>query len=636
MAIDLQALAQRRFGQLSPAEQLLIDAIVTGQVADCASPADQRGVGSPARGIRAGVIRWLCVDSHARSHIDVRGIHLQGAEINGRLDLAFVSIPFPLALVHCHIDKGIDLTETEARAVALDGSHCGPIAAAQLRVRGSLYLRDGFTARGEVRLLGATIKGSLECRNARFLNPEGEAISASGLVVSGSVFMDNGFYARGTVRLVGASIERMFICSGGRFVHPGREALVADGIHVGSSIMLEKRFVALGEVRLMGAVVQGDLSCRGGRMLNRGADALSADGITVNGSINLNRGFRAVGRLRLVGATIKRDLTCRDARLLNHGYDALMVDRARIEGNLYLEGQFHSNGSVSLRTARINGDVHVWNARFSGSGPTGVWAENAHISGRLIWKGIRQGGDTRLNLAHARVGQLADEADSWPAGGKLFLNGFVYPVISEGPLDAKRRLDWLRRQPHRPFFQQPYDQLAAVLRQTGHDEDAIHIAIAGEDERLRYGDLPLTVRGRQWALKYLLDYGYKPHHRALLLGTILMLFGWLLFQLGAGAELMSPTRERVYMSPAYQHSRTAPADYPALNPLVYSIDAFIPFVNLHQEEYWLPNANRSCQFGSRTLPCGALLRAYMWLHISMGWILATLFAVGLTGLVRKE
>ena len=639
MSLDLHQLAQRRFTQLSTAEQVLIDAISAGQVADCSTTTEQVDINQAdqePQQIRASLIRWLCVDTTARNHIDVRGIHLHGAKIIGRLDLAFVSIPFPLALVHCTIEKGIDLTETEARAIALDGSSSGPIAAAQAHIRGSFYLRDGFNAHGEVRLLGATIKGSLECRNASFSNPAGDAISANGLVVSGSVFMDNGFYARGTVRLVGASIERMFICNGGRFVNPGKEAITADGIHVGSSVMLEKGFIAIGEVRLMGASVQGDLSCRGGRILNRGDDALSADGINVGGSANLNRGFKAIGRVRLVGASIKRDLTCRDSHLLNHGKDALVIDRARIEGNLYFEGQFHCNGMISMRNSRISGDVHVWNARFSGSGATGLIAENASISGKLLWKGVKLAEETQLNLSHAKTIQLADEESSWPAAGNLFLDGFTYHAISEGPTDAKRRLAWLRRQSHKPYQQHPYEQLASVLRRSGYDEDAIEIAIAGEDDRLRYGELTFATRMRQWALKYLLDYGYKPHYRALLLSSILIIMGWILFQIGGAADLMSPTRERVYMDTSYSGTQAMPDEYPDFNPLVYSIDSFVPFVDLHQEDYWLPNANHSCKLGDYTLPCGALLRTYHWLHISMGWILATLFAVGLTGLVRKE
>ncbi len=625
----------QRFSHLNEAELRLLQAISAGQIVDYAQHDDATPLLEEPT-IRAGLIRWLCVDPAARQFVDVRGVHVHGAEIIGRLDLAFVSISFPLALLRCRIEKGIDLTESEVRAIALDGSSVGPIAAAQARLRGSLYLRDGFHARGEVRLLGANIKGSLECRNARFENPDGDAISANGVMVHGSVFMDAGFYAHGTVRMVGASIDRMWICTGGRFVAPRREALVADGISIGSSLMMENGFIAVGEVRLMGASIHGDLSCRSGRILNRGADALSADGVTIGGSANLNRGFKAVGRVRMVGGVIKHDLTCRDATLLNQDGDALVIDRARIDGNLYLEGRFRSNAVISLRTARIHGDMHVWNARFTGSGVNGVVAENAQISGRLLWKGIGLTPGSELNLSHARIGQLADERKSWPDAGRLHLQGLEYQSISEGPLDAVARLDWLRRQPYAPFSQQPYEWLASVMKRSGHDEEAIAIAIGGEDDRLRYGELPPVARMRQWSLKYLLDYGYQPHYRALLIGTVLMVLGWLLFSIGGAADLMSPTRERVYMDYQYIEQRHVPEDYPVFNPLVYSIDSFIPFINLHQEEYWLPNAARSCTLLQQQLPCGSVLRVYMWLHIGLGWVLATLFAVGLTGLVRKD
>jgi hypothetical protein len=61
-------------------------------------------------------------------------------------------------------------------------------------------------------------------------------------------------------------------------------------------------------------------------------------------------------------------------------------------------------------------------------------------------------------------------------------------------------------------------------------------------------------------------------------------------------------------------------DSPKFNSLVYSIDTFVPLVNLYQAKYWLPN-NR-------------FLRLYHWVHIAFGWILTTLLVVGLTGLVR--
>ncbi|MDH5302243.1 MAG: hypothetical protein OEW58_12870 [Gammaproteobacteria bacterium] len=630
---ELRSLAERRFGVFSAAESQLLDAISNGNVADCSQMvwADKA-----ARSVRADLIRWLCVDTVARNCVDVRGINLQHAIILGRLDLAFTSIRFPISLLSCDIAKGIDLTEAEVRAIMLDGSHCGSIAAVQLHMQGSLYMRDGFVANGEVRLQGAVISGGLECRNARFENPGGDSLSANGLRTSGSVYLDQGFYSLGTVRLTAATIERSLVCSGGRFVNCGGVALVADGANIKASILMEQGFVAAGEVRLMGAMINGDLSCRAGRILNHREDALSADGINVGGAVNLNRGFRAIGRVRFVGAHIRRDLTCRDSQFLNVGADALVVDRAYIDGNFFLEGKFRSNGLISMRATRVGGDVHVWGASFRGKSHNGVWAESAHIAGKWIWKNVNRVASTELNLAHAQIGQLADEKESWPAKGKLYLNGLVYGSISAGPTDAEARIRWLQLQPAQPFYLQPYEQMAGVLRRMGNDADAVDVSIAGQDARLAHGGLRFAAWWRQWAMKYLLDYGFKPHYRALIMGAIIIGIGAGLFHMGGVNGLMSPTRERVYMDGKYLRTQIVPEDYPDYNSLVYSIDAFMPFVDLHQEEFWLPNANRYCRVNGHSLPCGAWLRAYHWFQIGMGWVLATLFAVGLTGLVKKE
>ena len=60
---------------------------------------------------------------------------------------------------------------------------------------------------------------------------------------------------------------------------------------------------------------------------------------------------------------------------------------------------------------------------------------------------------------------------------------------------------------------------------------------------------------------------------------------------------------------------------------MYSVDAFVPIIDLHQEKYWLPDVRKGY---------GWLYRAYLWLHISFGWILTTVLVVGLTGLVKKD
>ena len=60
---------------------------------------------------------------------------------------------------------------------------------------------------------------------------------------------------------------------------------------------------------------------------------------------------------------------------------------------------------------------------------------------------------------------------------------------------------------------------------------------------------------------------------------------------------------------------------PLFNPIVYSLDSFVPLIDLHQAKYWLPT--------------GLLLRTYHWLHIIAGWALTSLLVVGMTRLVRK-
>lgn len=638
--MDVVEQVNARFGPLNAVEEAFVRGVAAGQPAAFSEKIDLSFTSppelDPSKGIRSELVRWFCAHSAGRRCVEVRGLSVHNAIIVGRVNLAFLTLPFPVALVGCWIPEGIDLTEADIRSLVLDSSRSGSIAGSQLLVRGSLYLRDGFRADGEVRLRGASIKGSLECRGACLFNPREEALSANGLDVEGSVLMDQGFRATGKVRLAGANIGKMFVCSGGCFYNPHEEALIADGIRVGGSILMDQGFRSFGEVRLIGANVNGDLACRGARMINRANDALSADGINVLGSVNLNRGFRCLGRVRLVGATIRRDLSVRDAAIRNVGREGLALDRARVEGNVYFDGSFRGNCVVSLRATRVHGDVVFWHAEFHSEKETGLIADNAQIDGKLVWKNMALTNLAVLSLAYARVGQLADDEGSWPGAGKLAVVGFVYGAIAEGPTDAKRRLRWLQLQARDMFFSQPYDQLVSVLRSAGRDDDALRVAISGEDARLRFGEAGWSGRTRRWFMKYVIDYGYKPHHKALQLGAAVVLAGWLFFFLGDLLQLYSPTRERVYLDEHVIAAGKMPDDYPVLNSLVYSLDAFVPFVDFHQEDYWLPNANRYCDVAKIHIPCGSMLRVYLWMHISLGWIVATVFAAGLTGLVKRE
>jgi hypothetical protein len=84
-----------------------------------------------------------------------RGLRLTGARIVGELNLEATELACPLLLQGCWFAEPVILAEAQAPAVRLPGCHLPGLSAQQLTTRGNLELNDGFTATGEVRLVGA-------------------------------------------------------------------------------------------------------------------------------------------------------------------------------------------------------------------------------------------------------------------------------------------------------------------------------------------------------------------------------------------------------------------------------------------------------------------------------------------------
>ena len=123
------------------------------------------------------------------------------------------------------ICSGGHFCEAKAGAIEADG----------ITVKGDVFLDSGFTADGEVSLVGAEISGQLCCRGGRLsrtnveaANPAesiSEALDATGAEVGGDVFLDEGFTADGEVSLLGARIDGQLSCRGGRLCNPGGVAI---------------------------------------------------------------------------------------------------------------------------------------------------------------------------------------------------------------------------------------------------------------------------------------------------------------------------------------------------------------------------------------------------------------------------
>ena len=80
-------------------------------------------------------------------------------------------------------------------------------------------------------------------------------------------------------------------------------------------------------------------------------------------------------------------------------------------------------------------------------------------------------------------------------------------------------------------------------------------------------------------------------------------------------------------------------DYQRLHPLLYSLDVFLPFVNLHQERYWWPNGIGSGEcliLMSKLQVRGSLVEYYLWTQIMAGWLLSAILIAGVTGLIHQS
>ena len=364
---------------------------------------------------------------------------------------------------------------------------------------------------------------------------------------------------------------------------------------------------------------------------------ITGDLTVVHDDLNLVLG--RYGSISLFRAEIGGNLDCSASHLI--GDPPLGAQLATINGDAVFHNGFETAGVIDLRLARIGESLSVNDAHFVGSGDNGINAERATIGGTLYWVDIKTTPRTVLDLSDAHAGSLWDDEASWPAAGNLNLDGFVYGDFAGGPNDAFSRLRWLRRQPQALLAQpQPYRQLALVLREEGAQEGAVRVEVARETALTSYGQMGLATWLWRQALRATIGYGYRPL-RALwwILGFVLI--GTALFRWGYDARLITPTEEGAYRE--FIKSGEPPRHYPPFSSFVYSLENFLPVVDLHQGSYWRPNpfhrpANprrRRLKWGDETISA-RLLRCYLWIHILAGWTITPLLFAGLAGLLRSD
>ena len=423
-----------------------------------------------------------------------------------------------------------------------------------------------------------------------------------------------------------------------KLVHPSGVGLAAARI-VGK---LDLSYLeVIHPLTLLDCLVSGGIDFSHARMnsidLRRSwTGTIDGDLSTVQGDLDLR--FGRYDSISLFRAEIDGNLDCSSSRLA--GDRPLAAALAAINGDVVLHDGVETAGIIDLRLAKIGQSLSVNHARFIGRSENGLNAERAAIGGTLYWVDITKTAHTELDLSDAHAASVWDDEKSWPTPGNLYLDGFSYESFSGGSLGGAARLRWLRLQPLAMQAQpEPYHQLAHVLRNEGREEGAVQVEIARENALIAYGGVNTASWLWREALRVTIGYGYRPL-RALWWILSFVLLGAVLFRWGYGAGLITPTEETAYH--AFIESGAPPRHYPPFSSFVYSLENFLPVVDLHQGTYWRPNphhhpSNRrsKVKWADNTLSA-RLLRCYLWIHILAGWTITPLLFAGLAGLLLND
>ncbi|GHA82823.1 oxidoreductase [Streptomyces termitum] len=474
-------------------------------------------------------------------------------------------------------------------ALLLDGpaARSGRVAALKLRgarITGVLGLAGG-TVGPYVELNGCRFDAEVVLPEARFgtLRMVGcvlPRLEAARLHTEGDLHLPRCRVRRG-IRLTDAQIGTDLLINQIRVGADRRgRAVTADGLVVAQDLQAEL-IETEGEVSLRGAKVGVSLSLRGSVLRAApGRRALNAPQLTVERSLYLNAAWVYDG-----GA----DGAGRSTATPPYGVDPTREARRK-------PVEFH--GGVRLDDGRFGDAVDLNHARFVLSG-----ARREELSlRRIATPELRFNGERpqegRVVLNGAKVVTLIDLSTSWPGPGGLAMSGFVYEnLVPYGHFPLTRRLEWVAAATPE-YAPEPYERLAAVLRNSGEDADAREVLLA--KQRRRRETLPLAGKLWGYVQDWTVAYGYRPG-RAMLWMAVLWAAGSLAFS-------------------RYEPLPIKEGEGPEWNGPLYALDLLLPVITLGQDGSW--------RLEGRWQWVAAVL-------ILLGWILATTVAAGATRLLRR-
>jgi hypothetical protein len=491
----------------------------------------------------------------------------------------------------------------------------GPLIFSSYKMASAPWNRRGCETTGPLNFQGVHVEGSVHIEYLT-ISSNNNALTFEDSKVDGSMFLR--FISVSDIKVkVGLDLNRLQLkgaleieaCSlRGKFM-----SLNGEGLECGGRVLLKNNNMK-GECRLTSAHIKDNLEIQCGsysRGFHSNNRCISLDGVEVGRSLNFDMnldepksaGVKFYGLLSLCQARVGADLNFNSC---NPQCAMIALDQSSASRFVFSEKLLPPAGGSNLDA---------------------IWPPTSKMPPQQL---------SMDGFTYQQV-DIPDNNTKEDTNTSISSHGLTKSMT----LNSKLLLE-LATTGKSSFVPQPYEHMAAVMRSKGHPKVALGILTEMSQNRLKspdwdWGDLLwFGVFGR------LIGYGYHPE-KAFWLSVGWVIFASFVFYDAKNREWIQEVgRESNLLLAIGARSRRKKAPKPTisqklsfwkryfLQALPYSVEKFIPLLSLGLTSKW--KSKDITVSGDNRGPI--FIQIFIWFHIIIGWILASLWVGAITGLAK--
>jgi hypothetical protein len=385
--------------------------------------------------VNASVLGRCCHE--LKDQIDPRGITLRNATILGVVDLAGLEVPFPLRFENCEFDSPLLIESAQLHELALTGcAHVPGMLANGVRIRrdldlsgshvtGALHTSASTSKRAAIWLCESDIGGRLLCMDTVIDGGGDRSIQADGMHVSGTIRLLHRFTARSEIRLIGARIDGSLDLTGALVETNSASGLALDlceAVIDGSIFVVPDRsgrrplirgWIDMGGARIGGQFLVRNATLRAHHALptdfytRSGVEgkALSAPRLSVGAEVTLDS-CEVFGGVNLAMSDMSSMSIGANCVLSAPGHTALDLTNAEIRSLLRVDENAVVEGSLRLAGAVIHGTLALHGQMSQPEHLSLIGASAITVDGNVYLNGLRTHGG-QVNFRGATLGSLS-------------------------------------------------------------------------------------------------------------------------------------------------------------------------------------------------------------------------------------